>query len=294
MTYRDGMPRPNPELPLLGLDDASVRFLEAHRLRAIAIPGRTWRDLGDAVTLFSAAERDPFFNRLSAVRWPAEAAPFEARLGQALELFAAMDRWPHVWVTSGATTPPDIVGRLAAAGFADQGGGLDMVLVDVPTGDRDRDAGGILPRGARLEHWQATPPDLISSRAEALALAVGESFGIPVQRRPNLIAEIALTLAQPRFHACLLTMDGEPVATGQRYTFAGASYLSSIGTRPAWRGRGFGAAVTRALASDSIAEGVDLVYLAVEAGNDQAVRLYRRLGFAALGPPSSDMLLEVR
>jgi ribosomal protein S18 acetylase RimI-like enzyme len=292
MTYGGGVPRLDPHLPRLGLDDATVRFLEVHRLRAIAIPGRQWRDLGDAVILFSAAERDPFFNRLSGVRWPADEREFAARLGEAMDLFTALDRRPYIWVTPAATTPPDILARLKARGFADRGGGLDMVLLDESAGEGA--ARPALPRGARLECWHGTATDPIAGRADALGLVVGEAFGIPGPRWPSLVAEIGLTLTQPHFHACLLTIDGEPVATGQRYTFDGASYLSSIGTRPAWRGRGFGTVITRRLVKDSLADGAGIVYLAVETGNSQAVHLYRRLGFAVLGPPSADMLLETR
>jgi ribosomal protein S18 acetylase RimI-like enzyme len=99
-------------------------------------------------------------------------------------------------------------------------------------------------------------------------------------------------MGQPYFNAYILRIDGEPVATGERYTFDGASYISSIGTRNAWRGRGFGRHITLALARDSVAAGCDLVYLGVYADNTAAIRLYERLGFAMLGPRSSDMLLE--
>jgi ribosomal protein S18 acetylase RimI-like enzyme len=102
-----------------------------------------------------------------------------------------------------------------------------------------------------------------------------------------------LTLQQPRFHAYLIRIDGEPVATGERYTFDGASYISSIGTRPEWRGRGFGRHITLALAQDSVATGTDLVHLGVYADNTRAIRLYDRLGFGILGARSADMLLEV-
>ena len=105
--------------------------------------------------------------------------------------------------------------------------------------------------------------------------------------------EIGLTLARPDFHACVVTIDGEPVATGQRYTFDGASYLSSIGTRPAWRGRGLAGYITRLLVADSLAEDVGLVYLGVYADNDEAIRLYERLGFAILGGKSADMLQKL-
>ena len=90
----------------------------------------------------------------------------------------------------------------------------------------------------------------------------------------------------------MLRVDGQPVATGERYTFDGASYISSIGTRPAWRGRGFGKLITLALARDSVAAGIDLVYLGVYADNVRAIRLYQRLGFRLLGTRSAEMLLE--
>ena len=143
-----------------------------------------------------------------------------------------------------------------------------------------------------LERWNCPSPHDRPAVAEALALVIGESFHIPDSRRANLAAEIAVTLDQPRFHAYVLRIDGEPVATGERYIFDGASYLSSIGTRPGWRGRGFGRLITLALARDSLAIGFDLVYLGVYADNTPAMRLYERLGFATLGLRSADMLLE--
>jgi len=237
--------------------------------------------------LFSAGENDPFFNRLAAVRWPSETAAFDARLAVAKELFAAIDRPPCLWVVPGLSTPIDIVARLEADGFADRGGGFDLVLVRSPL---EALAPRITGRLA-LERWHDPPPAEIATRAEALALVVGEAFEIPASRHSNLVREIGLTLGTAGFHANVVTIDGEPVAVGGRYTFDGASYLSSIGTRPAWRGRGFGTLVTRSLAQDSIDAGVGFVYLSVHGDNDQALRLYGEIGFAPIGPKSADMLL---
>ncbi len=282
------MPLPDGPSPWFGLTPHQLRFLEVHPARAIAIAGRGWRDFGDAVMLFSAGEKEPFFNRLTAVRWPDDPQAFNARLGQALELFGALDRKPYVWVTPGLSGPTDVVARLAANGFVDQGGGYAMLLVRDPSEFADV----ALPRGAVLERWNNPPgPDRIAL-AEALALVIGESFRIPDNRRANLAVEIGLTLQQPYFHAYLLRIDGEPVATGERYTFDGASYLSSISTRSAWRGRGFARVITLALARDSIAAGAGLVHLSVHVDNVPASRLYDRLGFATLGPRSADMLQE--
>ena len=282
------MPLPDGPRPWFGLSPETLRFLEVHPARAIAIPGRAWRDLGDSVMLFSATENEPFFNRFSAVRWPDDPRQFDARLGQALELFGALDRKPYFWLIPGLSTPSDIVARLAANGFVDQGGGYDMVLLR----GSDRRNEVTLPPGAVLERWNNPSESHRQGLAQALALVIAESFSIPDSRRANLTREIALTLQQPYFHAYVLRVDGEPVATGERYTFDGASYISSIGTRPAWRGRGFGEIVTGALARDSVAAGLDLVYLGVYADNARAIRLYERLGFGVLGPRSSDMLLE--
>jgi ribosomal protein S18 acetylase RimI-like enzyme len=282
------MPLPSGPEPWFDLSAETLRFLEVHPARAICIPGRGWRDFGDSVMLFSGSEKEPFFNRFTALRWPEDPRAFDARLDQALELFTALDRKPYFWVIPGLSTPSDVVARLAANGFVDQGGGYDMVLVKDPAAVPDVP----LPQGAVLERWNR--PSAVDGLvlADALALVIAESFQIPDSRRAGLIAEVGLTLGQPDFHAYLLRIDGEPVATGERYTFDGASYLSSIGTRPEWRGRGFGKLITMALARDSIASGVDLVYLGVYADNQRAMHLYQRLGFHLLGPRSSDMLLE--
>jgi ribosomal protein S18 acetylase RimI-like enzyme len=276
---------PDPTAPWFGLDSETLRFLEVHQARALAIPGRGWRDLGDAVMLYSAQEKDPFFNRLVGVRWPSDRAAFDARLDEVCELFAALQRTPHVWAIPGLSEPHDLIGRLAARGFSDRGGGFDMVLV------RESDpATPPLPDGAVVEHWNRLTDAEIPGRADVLARVVAESFEVPMERHANLVREIGLTLGRPDFHAYVVAIDGEPVATGQRYTFDGASYLSSIGTRPKWRGRGLAEHLTRRLAADSLGDGVRLVYLGVYADNAAAIKLYEKLGFAILGGRSADML----
>jgi ribosomal protein S18 acetylase RimI-like enzyme len=282
------MPLPSGPEPRFGLSPETLRFLECHSARAIAIPGRGWRDFGDSLMLFSGTERDPFFNRLIGIRWPQDPAAFDRRLAVARELFGALDRKPYLWVAPGWSTPTDIVERLAANGFVDQGGGFDMLLVDDPGVPLERS----LPRGAVLEKHNCPSTAERYSLAADLATVIAESFHIPDARRNNLIVEIALTMEQPRFHAYVLRVDGEPVATGERYTFDGASYISSIGTRLAWRGRGFGRLITQTLARDSIADGIDLIYLGVYADNARAISLYERIGFRMLGNRTADMLME--
>ena len=73
---------------------------------------------------------------------------------------------------------------------------------------------------------------------------------------------------------------------------ATGSYLSSIGTRPGWRGRGYGSLVTALAVVEAIEAGSDLIHLAVDVDNDGARRLYERLGFAVVGDPVPDLLLR--
>jgi ribosomal protein S18 acetylase RimI-like enzyme len=282
------MAMPDPSAPWLGLDPTQLRFLEAHQARAVAIPGRGWRDLGDAVLLFSAAESEPFFNRLVAVRWPSEPRAFDARLREACELFEALQRKPYLWLIPGLSEPDDVVARLAANGFADQGGGYDMVLVREPDSAGDAP----LPDGAVMDRWNRSTAGEIPPRAEVLATLIGDCFAVPPARHANLVREISLTLTRPDFHAYVVSVDGRAVATGQRYTFDGASYLSSIGTLRDWRGLGLASRITNTMAADSLAGGADLVYLGVYADNTPAIRLYRQLGFALLGGRSADMLKD--
>jgi ribosomal protein S18 acetylase RimI-like enzyme len=288
MPLHGAMLLPDPKVPWFGLDTDTLRFLEAHQARAVAIPGRGWRDFGDAVMLYSASEKDPFFNRLVAVRWPSEPSAFDARLKEACDLFAALDRRPHMWAIPGLSEPDDLIARLTANGFVDEGGGFDMVLVRDPGANTRR-----LPDGAVVERWSGSSKDEIPDRADTLARVVSESFEIPATRHSNLVREIGLTMSRSDFHAYVIRIEGQAVATGQRYTFDGASYISSIGTRPAFRKLGLGAHITRLLAADSLAEGIQLIYLGVYADNLTAIRLYQRLGFAILGGRSSDMLARL-
>ena len=71
-----------------------------------------------------------------------------------------------------------------------------------------------------------------------------------------------------------------------------ASYLSSIGTRPTFRGRGLGRIVTEAVTRDAVGAGNRWTYLGVFHDNAVARRMYEGLGFQAIGKPSPDLLLR--
>ncbi len=61
--------------PWYGVDGTTMRALEVHEAWVHATaPGRELVDLGDAVAVFDSGDRDPFFNRVAAIRWPDEPA----------------------------------------------------------------------------------------------------------------------------------------------------------------------------------------------------------------------------
>jgi predicted GNAT family acetyltransferase len=61
----------------------------------------------------------------------------------------------------------------------------------------------------------------------------------------------------------------------------GVAEIVGVGTVPAYRRRGLGAAVTAALTAEALMRGVEVVFMS--AGDDDVARVYRRIGFADVG-----------
>lgn len=269
-----------------------MRALEAHEARVHAsADGRELIDLGDAIAVFDQDDHDPFYNRLSAIRWPDDPPDFNRRLGSAMELFAARDRDPYVWLAPGFNTPADLGGRLEERGFRELGGGLTMVLVRRPSDPPAR----VAVEGLTIA--RLTPTSGRNGRGAALDAALDaarlmiEAFEVDSRRIPAIEAEVIAGVDRTDVDVRLATVNGEPVGVGRRHSYGGMSYLSAIGVRPGWRGRGIGEIVTRALVSAALAEGDRLIHLGVYAFNAPALTIYERIGFAVLGGPAPDYLL---
>ncbi|MGI4764642.1 MAG: GNAT family N-acetyltransferase [Janthinobacterium lividum] len=69
--------------------------------------------------------------------------------------------------------------------------------------------------------------------------------------------------------------------------------LVDLAFLPAWRGRGLGTALIRALQDEARAAGTEM-RLTVMAGNDAALRLYLRLGFRIAARSETDLTLRWR
>jgi ribosomal protein S18 acetylase RimI-like enzyme len=297
--YRSGM-LADPPMPAgasarpADLTPADVRWLSWHEARSHGLVGREVRNLDDAYLLHDPTDREPFWNRLVGIDWPRPTGAFDRRLTEALALFAGLDRIPHVWPTPGFDEPPDLVDRLVAHGFEDHGGGLFMVL------DPKRFGGPATARPETdLRLGRITVERfhrLIGTEAEKAARAIAQvliaSFEVGPERRVAIELETVQGLALDVYHVILARVDGEPAAVTRRTTFAGASYLSSIGTDPRHRGRGLGRLVTSIAVADAIAAGSRWTYLGVFEENDVAQRLYDSIGFDAVGGVNPDLLLR--
>ncbi|TMQ69085.1 MAG: GNAT family N-acetyltransferase [Candidatus Eisenbacteria bacterium] len=271
------------------LTGQDVRWLAWHEAQSHALIGREVRDLGDAVLLHDASDREPFWNRLAGVDWPTGAAAFDRRLTEALALFAGLDRIPHVWPMPGFDEPGDLTARLLAHGFEDFGGGLLMALdparaLPPPV----HDGGG----GVQVERLHRLSGERAAEAAGAIAAVLLTSFTVEPERRVAIELEAVLGLESDAYHAILVRVDGVPAAVARRTTFAGASYLSSIGTDPAFRGRGLGRLVTGLAVADAVAAGSRWTYLGVFEDNVIAQSLYGSLGFVAIGGVAPDLLLR--
>jgi ribosomal protein S18 acetylase RimI-like enzyme len=73
----------------------------------------------------------------------------------------------------------------------------------------------------------------------------------------------------------------EPVTIGSHQPLEGVAEVTGVATLPAFRRRGFGAAVTSLLVRDAFDRGITTVFLS--AGGDEVARMYASLGFREIG-----------
>ena len=198
---------------------------------------------------------------------------------------------PHVWPSPVHASPADLAARLAAHGFHDVGGGHVMVLED-PAGEPAGRAPASWRRGVTvhaIRDGRRTPGPRTPTTWRWCST---ESFGALPGRAASLAGELRRTLDDPRIVLVLVRVGGEPAAAAKATTFDGLTYISSVGTRVRVPRPGARRDSRRATRSTwPAAPSRAATYLGVFSGNEPAMRLYERLGFASVGE-SPDLLLE--
>ena len=145
---------------------------------------------------------------------------------------------------------------------------------------------------ARLRRLEPDDPALAASRAVAdIAFgAPGTARGEagPAERAAAVgnFPEARLAAVRERMAAGLTVTlvaedDDGVLAVGSHQPVGGVTEVVGVGTLPAARRRGLGAAVTAALVADARRGGAEIVFLS--AGSDDIARVYGRLGFARVG-----------
>ena len=145
---------------------------------------------------------------------------------------------------------------------------------------------GSLPEG--LTGWEVLHIDQVrqlicedlkpATRVDAVVLAaedVPEMLELVELAQPGPFSPRAIELG--RYLG--LRQDGSLVAmAGERFHWTGFCEVSTVCTHPDFRGRGYAGALTT-LVAESILGRQETPFLHVAPGNDQALRLYQKLGF---------------
>jgi len=163
--------------------------------------------------------------------------------------------------------------------------GLDVMEVPLMVLDRPLEAP---PVDAALRRLEPDDPALAAARAVADLAFGGSADAGPAERDAALAGwpEVRLAAVRERMAAgitvTLVAEDpGGVLAVGSHQPVGAVTEVVGIGTLPAARHRGLGAAITAALVADARRGGAEVVFLS--AGSEEIARLYGRLGFRRLG-----------
>lgn len=190
----------------------------------------------------------------------------DARITRALAPFEARGV-PMFWMIGPSTQPVDLGPHLIRRGFT---GPVELVgmAADLSTLHAE------IPAPATLRIERVGDTSTLERWIEAYSpsfdytTAVGRLFF-------NVFASLGLDAHLPLCHY-LGSLDGKPVATTSLFLGAGVAGIYSVGTIPALRRQGIGAAMTLAALRDARTSGYHIGVLHAE---PMAVSLYRHLGF---------------
>ena len=96
-----------------------------------------------------------------------------------------------------------------------------------------------------------------------------------------IVASVRERMTRGLTVTAVASAEGRPVAVGSHNPMGDATEIVGVGTLPAFRRRGLGAAVTSELVRDATRSGISTVLLS--AGDEAIARVYARLGFERVG-----------
>ena len=198
------------------------------------------------------------------------ASPSTSDIKALIDLFERRDLKPRLEYEAGVA--PVLEELLVTAGF--------VVEARLPLmGCRPADAEPIEPS----PQFTVVKAETDADHGDAIIVA-DEAYGEPKgqPRRGQVTARREMTAAGGAVVLARERATGAPVGSGLfPPPRAGVSELAAVGTREAFRGRGVATAVTSHLVRCARDNGVEFLWLTPE--NDQAERIYGRVGFARLG-----------
>jgi len=243
---------------MTSFDDTLMSRVEDAGLNASAPPQQRWLDGWLVRYLPGKARRARCINAVAAGR-----LPVADKLVMAAQVYREACL-PMIFRLTPFTQPPGLDAELAQLGH----GVVDRTQVMIRS-DLSRLVQRPLPDGT---HWARL-------HGAQFAEVVGELRGSPVEHRVSHALRLLHSPVQYDGFAIRRDADGAVLACGQFAREADLVGLYDVFTHPSARGTGLAGLLCERMLSISSLQGAKTAYLQVEAGNEPALSVYRRLGF---------------
>ena len=230
---------------VLQLEGAEAAYHEA-KLRALAAQEGNARGVetahlgGCRLLSIQRMRHNPSYNR--AMCFAAEDA---AHLDEIVRWLR--ERAARFWFdVAPALIDDETLGRLAGAGLCPSF--LLNVVYTVP-----REVDEAAPTGLAIEEIR------VEERAHHLAVALVEGCGIPHEALPGTERQVRAEYTAPGWHVFLASVDGRPAAMATLYVEGEIASIDGMATVPAYRERGYQAALLRRCVSAAARAGCRLL-----------------------------------